>query len=292
MATEVLSSGQDAVRRFLYEQLFPDVLNPRCGTLVNIERSFRDFLLRNGAPATLADEYAIRWKTNLVSRVDSELKDWEHLGLPRPIEVSDVSDTYVTWRHPKFHDLTGRRPLPGEFAGINEWIRKSSGREFLFVAACFLRIVGANPIFVTDTSGDRGVDLVGRIQDGPLRSIALFVQAKTSNNRIPGDRVLLEYAKFMASARSERYNQYREALRCNVSPDGVGVAYVFIANNEFKDSARKAAAELGVILRSRRQIAFWLAKRTSLEQLKLARDLIGGELKADLTNNIAPKLAF
>ena len=112
-----------------------------------------------------------------------------------------------------------------------------------------------------------------------------------SVNRVSREIVLQEYGKFSALFRSTVYSDYRSALQLSSSIDGVSNCYMFLSNNEYKTSTRRVAADLDILLRSRRQIAYLLSRvadRAKLE--KIEKSL--GTLKRDLTLNLARKINF
>jgi len=222
MGGSILSSGKHAIQQFINQNLFPLVAGRTCPRAFNLEDRFEAFLTEEGAPSALAAERSEDWQQNLRNRVEERLQDWEALGLPRPMDVTEDGKTFVTWKHPKYKTLTGRNPVPLTFPGIYEWIGEQGEADFLFVCACTLRIIGANPILVTDTSGDGGIDLLGRLAVGPMRSVIIAVQAKSSKALISRDVVLAEYGKYMALRATKKYEEYRRAIGGDSTRDGVG----------------------------------------------------------------------
>jgi hypothetical protein len=202
--------------------------------------------------------------------------------------VTDRKGLLAGWVHDRHLDLTGYPPVSEEFIEIYHWLSSLNEREFLLPVVCFLKLVGCDAIFVTDGTGDEGIDCLGRIGVGPLRSIVLFVQAKSKIDHVPRDLVLQEYGKYAALPRTPKFHSYLEALGVERSMDGAAFNYVIIASNEFQASAQQVSARLGVLLRSRRQLAYFLSQQTSLANLKAlhARSLIPP--RPDLSTNLAP----
>ena len=64
-------------------------------------------------------------------------------------------------------------------------------------------MLGFRKIFICDSRGDEGVDLLGLLQDGGLRSLIAVVQAKTSSEPIGRGLVLSEYGKYMMLPHTE-----------------------------------------------------------------------------------------
>ena len=248
-------------------------------------------MISNGAPKSLAEENALKWNVVLRDRIESELTDWEGLGVPKPMGITNRNDICITWRHAHFRKIEAAEPLPSTFAEVNQWVRECAEHRLLFVAACMLKVANADPIFVTDATGDGGIDLIGRIPTGVFRSTMILVQSKSSVNRVSREIVLQEYGKYSALFRSTVYSDYRSALQLSSSIDGVSNCYMFLSNNEYKTSTRRVAADLDILLRSRRQIAYLLSRvadRAKLE--KIEKSL--GTLKRDLTLNLARKINF
>ncbi len=290
MSGEYYKGGAEAIKAYLYTYLFPHLSSPNCASKINIQNSFRDFLYSDDIPLRKADEQSDRWNSNLLKRIEDNLDAWEALGVPRPMDRSADQQIYITWRHPKYLDITGRIPLTEEFAQIDEWIKAQSERDFLLVAACYLKLMGANQIYITDASGDGGIDLVGHLKDGPLRSTVYLVQAKTSKDLIDRNAIFTEFGKYFANRNSKIFEEYRRILKLHKSMDGVHYCYIFISNSEFKPNARKVAAELGVLLRSRRQVAYWFAERTNRATLDTIEKKFAGQLNKDLERNIAASI--
>lgn len=157
---------------------------------------------------------------------------------------------------------------------------------------CLLFIfLGAGIIFITEGSGDGGVDCLGRIDQGPLRSLCIIIQAKTSNSRISRDLIFIEYGKYQMLPTTEKYKQYIENLNKESSSDGMAFTYLLVSNNEFIPQARKVASNLGILLRSRTQLSHLLASFSDLNTLqRILDDLIHLARPSASFTNIAPRI--
>ena len=285
---ESLPSGSDAVRSYLADDLFPLVIAPLCPEKINLQASFKQYLKRIGYPSLIADEKAERWHVDLTQKLISRLDNWTALGLPAPMDFCiDYGRSLLTWQHANYKKITGRIPLPKEFAKIDQWIAAKNSRDFLFVCACYLVVMGADIIFITDNTGDGGIDLVGRVDKGPAHSICYFVQAKTSTSLISRESVLAEHGKYLATRQSDIFAKYRKALGIDKAADGMSYCYIFAANHEFNASVRNDAQLLGVLLRSRFQMSCWLSEHTTFAKLQAAESVLNGNLSADLDRNLA-----
>ncbi len=60
------------------------------------------------------------------------------------------------------------------------------------------------------------------------------------------------------------------------------------ASAEFKEPAREYARREGLLLRSRRQAAFWLSQSFSIDSLWQMRQKLGTTLVRDLSRNVTP----
>lgn len=285
MPCPILDSGRDAVRHFIRRELFNNII-PSGPQSINIERAFREFLRREGAPSGLADEYSERWSTVLFAQLEEELIDWEDLGVPRPVDIAGDGRTLVSWGHARFEEITGQAALSPEFIHIDSWISRLGEREFLVVPVLLLSMLGCRPILVTDTSGDGGIDVIGRLPVGILRSTMVCIQAKTSTGRIGREALLSEYGKFIALQRTEKFIEYKRALSLDRTRDGVGIAYLFVCNCEFKHGARGVAGDIGILLRSKKQLSHWLSGVISKQEAEMCAGKMGG-LVCDLEHDLS-----
>jgi len=287
--------GNKSVIDFVHDHLMPKILSPSPPGLINLRDEFAEFLAgKEFEDDDRVDELAERWEPHLRRYINKRIDDWTCLSLSPPMTFTDEEDKIITWRHPRYEAVTGFNVLPASYGAIDEWIQGKTGeREFLLVGAIFLKALGANLILATDDPGDGGVDLVGRTDNSePLRSTFFFVQAKfLKRKRISREILLIEYGKYLQAQRSEIFGRYRRNLAMNQSRDGAAAVYMVITNSEFTDSARQAAVELNILLRSRKQLSFWIARNASIAKIReVEGDL--GILRKDLDFNLASKIDF
>ena len=285
--------GSREISSYLYDFLFLEILNQKCPRTLNIQRTFRDHIARKESLKDSADELSERWHQNLLYRIEQNLSEaWDGLGVPRPIALLDNDNTtLVTWSHPKYSTLTGLGPLPEEFIAIVNWLKNLNAQEFLIPCSCLLSLIGAEHIYITEGTGDGGIDCIGKIENGPLRSLCLFVQAKTSSSRVKRETLLTEYGKFKTLPSLDPYQRYLEKLEIQNSFDGMGISFLIVSNNEFFPGARSAASTLGIILRSRKQLAYWLSTKASLAELqKLLKELREYTQPGRRSINLAPRI--
>ncbi|GAA6616982.1 hypothetical protein [Scytonema sp. NUACC26] len=118
------------------------------------------------------------------------------------------------------------------------------------------------------------------------------IQEKTlkrmSENFGVKDSVQLEYAKFRDLQRTGQFAEYLAALGTGNSADGRAVCYAMFASAEFKEPSREYARREGVLLRSRRQAAFWLSQSFSIDSLCQMRQKVSTTLIRNLSRNLAP----
>ena len=269
----------------------PELLSAGSPQVVNLLSRFSAYLRGPADQSNLAaDENAERWLATLRDRLNDELASWTNRGVPRPASIAPDQITLITWKHPNFEALTGFKSPGLAFFEILDWLRILDSTEFLIPSAVFLAHLGANRIYVTDSTGDEGIDLIGTIEEGPLRSTGLFVQAKTTSNRSPitRDAVLLEYAKYVSLPHTEKYREYMRALDIDSTIDGSALIYVITANTRFNNPAREVAARLGILLRSHIQLARYVQLRyTTMEDVRRMHSRLASHLKADLVTNVA-----
>ena len=288
--TQEIIGGRVAVSRFIYGDLIPDLLSAGSPGIVNLQRRFSAYLRKSGQSALAAEENAEKWFETLRIRLEAELLSWVRRGLPRPASLGADQRTLVTWQHPDYEVLTGLPTLGSAFVEILHWLRQLDSRQFLIPSAVFLAHLGASRIYITDSSGDEGIDLVGTIETGPLKSAGLFVQAKTTSRRggVTRDSVLLEYAKYVSLPHTEKYRQYIRTLGIDSTIDGSTMIYAITANTRFNNPAREVAARLGILLRSDIQLARYVQlKYGTIESVEKMHERLEPRLRMDLVTNVA-----
>ncbi len=282
-----------SVRSYVFEALDLKVIPPGSPSTVNIITDYRQYCIDHSiAVSLLADEFVARQEFGLVSGVSEYIESWNALGIPAPVGfVGKQGNTLVTYHHERFAELVGQEGLASHFGELHQWLGVQAERDFLFPCAVQLLAMGATRILITDTSGDAGVDLIGKFDVGPLSGTVVFVQAKTSNSVITREVVYAEYGKFRAGQNSEKGRDYASAIGASRTGAGLGPVFCIMANVEFKDNAKRAARELGVLLKSRRQISHDIAKVWSLQKIHNAKMGLG-ELRADLKRNVYHELGM
>lgn len=259
--------------------------------VVNLERFLRDCLQKEGFSDVKATEYAEDWVERLGQELEKQLREWDLLGIPRPLVPGSSPLTFLTFRHRNYQSAVGMQGISTDFPCVYDFVASLAPREFLLVPACLLQLAGCNPIIITDGSGDGGVDCMGQVTAGSIRSLCIFVQARTSSTDITKEAVQLEYAKFRDLQRTGQFTEYLAALGKGNSADGRAACYAMMGSAEFKEPAREYARREGILLRSRRQIAFWLSQSFTLDSLLQLREELGTTLVRDLSRNLAPLIA-
>lgn len=288
-----LGDAPKAAQRFVLESLEATVLRQDSPPAINIDVAFSQFLVEHGVEALAATEIAERQRALVRRKVREYIDRWSGQGVLTPVNfIVESEEIVVSWSHDRFTDLTGADAPTHEFVAIYEWLGAQSNRDFLLPCLCFLKLLGCDPIYITDSPGDEGIDCIGLIARGGLRSTAIFIQARSTSELIPGDPLLQEYAKYAALPRTYKYMQYLDALGIPKRKDGASFLYAVLANSDFRHAAQLSAARLGVLLRSRRQLADLLSRniqRSTLDGLKAGLKL---PQAGDLTTNLAPLLVF
>lgn len=261
------------------------------GVVVNLQQVFRKELQRKGFSSLRATEIAEDWLEKLQQELEKQLIEWDLLGIPRPLVEASSPFTFLTFRHRNYESVLGMQGIPTQFPEVYNFVSSLSPREFLLVPACLLQLAGCNPIFISDGSGDGGVDCIGQVIAGSIRSLCLFAQARTSLNDISKESVQLEYAKFQDLQETGKFAEYLAALGKGNSADGRAICYLMFANAEFKEPAREYARRKGLLLRSCKQAAFWLSQNYSLDSLLEIQKNLGVNLVRDLNKNLAPLIA-
>lgn len=280
------------VNDFVFGYFFPELFEGKIKAAVNVERLFRSYLSGKGDLDTECDEVAEKYILDVKRKIELKVSEIEILGLPRVLcQIDDSPSHYMCWYHPKYEDDTGLTMMPEDFNHIVNWIDSLDPREFLIPCAMFLKLAGATKIYITDSSGDQGIDCIGLIDEGVLKSTALYVQSKTSEkNDITRDTVLMEYGKYLSLPHTAKFHDYRRALGIDKSVNGCTSMYIFLANKEFKPPAREVSTNLGVLLRSRVQLAYWLAMHYGIERCQEIFNSLKSDLSASLTRNIEAAL--
>ncbi|PWU19859.1 MAG: hypothetical protein C5B50_05365 [Verrucomicrobia bacterium] len=279
-----LPSGND-VSEFSYRHIWDSVIGANVPERLNARVEFASFLKTRGCVAMVADEYAEKNIDLILTKILIVCGEWESLGIPCPLHVTDQHGAIVTWKHPKFGTISGRATLPQHYCDVWQWVRSCYEREFLFCCATYLFLLGCTRIFITDTSGDAGLDLIGIHEKGPFKGVCFLVQAKTAQNEVSKETLFSDYTKFLLLRHSLKWHDYQKAVGIDKAADGIGLVYIFASNLEFNPAIVEAAKNLPIVLRSGRHLAYTLSLKADLNKWSTARTHVGA-LDASLTRNL------
>lgn len=151
--------------------------------------------------------------------------------------------------------------------------------------------VSFRKMYICDSRGDEGVDLLALLEQGGLRSQVAVVQAKTSIAAICRGLVLTEYGKYQMMPNAEKYIQNRRALDLDNPIEGSSWSYMLLSNPPFDFNARKVSCCLGILLRFIHQITVFLAKKHTKDQIEGEVDRLSPP-RADLSSNFFTKLSI
>ncbi|MBW6528978.1 restriction endonuclease [Sphingomonas sp. RHCKR7] len=285
-----LGDARRAVRSFVQDRLALIVTAVDGERVVDLEVSFTRFLADHGIEENLASELSTEQYPAVRHKVADHIVRWSDQGLSPPFGFHvEQEGKVVTWRHDRFEELTGHpAPTTSQFE-VQAWVAALLNRDFLLPCACYLRALGCDPVLITDGSRDEGIDLIGLLKSGPLRSTVVYVQAK-SQARLSGDELLREFGKFAGLPQTEKHRQYLEALGFSRLRDGASALYLCMVNGDFEFAAENHARNVGALLRSRRQMADQLARVYSRQRLDELRAAVAIPPGADLGRNLAPLL--
>lgn len=288
-------SRKEAVIRFVTERLIAPALTPDPPQTFNIVQQFASFLATGSFNLLRAEEEAEKQKSFLRRELSDALNEWELLGIPPPVQYAENEEVLLTWKHNRFEELTGHRGISRNFIEVYEWLSGLQSREFLLACVSFLKLLRCDPIFITDGRGDEGIDCIGKIADGPLRSVAIFIQSKTKENdleKLGRDALFQEYGKYALLPQTDKYREYLNALRYHDIRDGSASLYVILSNVEFKPEAQRLAKRLGILLRSKRQLAFFLSLNLQSNELRALQANHTIPNSPDLSTNVATKICL
>ncbi|MBV2149048.1 hypothetical protein KRZ98_12235 [Sphingobium sp. AS12] len=286
-----LGDAKKAVRAYIHEHLAISVASVDAEPAFQLEVDFARFLRTRGVEENLASELSAEQYALVERKVSDHVNRWFAHGLAPPLGFQvDNEKTIITWRHDRYEELTGHVPIPETHFKAAGWIADHLNRAFLLPCACYLRALGCDPIFITDGARDEGIDLIGLIRGGPLRSMVLYVQAK-SQSRMSGDELLREFSKFASLPQTDKHLRYLDALGVSRLKDGASFVYLCLVNGDFDFAAETHGRNLGALLRSRRQIADQLSQHYSQDRLDQLGQTIVMPTGADLGRNLAPVLS-
>lgn len=281
----------EIVKDYLYKSLFPKIFSATCPKFININTDYVRYLRDEKSINQNKSEEKLRAsKALLLERIERRTKEFVFQGLQPPLYQID-DDRFISWIHPKYEEYTGHKGISLEFYEVVRWMNSLTANEFLLVACLFLKVIGADKIYVTDGSNDSGIDCIGKITGGNLNSFVFFVQSKTiQSGLVRKEAVLSEFGKYAALPHTNRYRDYRNALGLNASVDGCSYCYLFLTNSEFHDSCKDICGLLGIVLRSRYQLAKAVAESYCIEDVIGVEKRLSSCIKLDLVTNLAPLL--
>jgi hypothetical protein len=263
------------------------VENPPTDPLVNLRTLLQQRLVAiDGVSELQASELTEIWLERFLQQIDSILYEWDAVGIPRPIITGGAPHVLLTYRSEQYAKHNAEK-LPSDFGNMINEISTMTPNEFLWIPVCLLHIAGCDPIYITDAKDDGGVDCIGIMPTGTLRSLCVFLQAKTSTTKVSKQTLQLEHRKFEDLKGSGLLTTYTAALSRGNTKDGLSICYGLVTNNEFEKSAIKYAAERHILLRSSRQIAYWLSKHYGLDKIRNLIRSTDGKLQKSLQRNFA-----
>ena len=275
----------DFVEKLINDNIF-DPKNKE--SLINIQDSFISYFHKEPSPAEIRTV-----SIKLEERSEKILKS----GLPRPIYKSiDDPNVFITWHHKSYNDYSSILSPNESFIEILNWIDKTDGNEFLLACVAYFSAIECDQIFITDKSGDEGIDLIALNQKIPKIPIMFFAQAKTSvNHSISREIFLQELGKLRSLPQKSKYIEYLNAF--DNSNNGYALSYVFMTNQEIHENTYKEANYSEAILLSKLQLAYIISLKFSMEQiLKVGESIKNANnstfFGADLKLNIATKFKY
>lgn len=287
---------KEIVNDFIFSHLMPVITSHSCPKILNLQSCIKEYLNSRLDDEILREELALKLMPDLIRRLNIRLEIWNRLGIPYPFRPKeDDEKCLITWQHQKYEELTGFQPVPQKYIEVMDWIDNLNSSEFLIACCVYLKVIGATKIFITDGSGDCGVDVIARVERSPFNSFVFFVQSKTVQNKtatLSRDLVLKEYGKYLSLKHEEIYQRYRRALGLDTSEDGVSYCYTILANCDFHNSAKEISAKIGALLRCKIQLSYFISQYFNATQLNEIKNNMKNNLKPDLTYNLADKIAI
>jgi hypothetical protein len=281
------SPGEKEVRKFARKLFSKYVVIPMPEHKINIRTKFLEYLQESGFPKITSFEFAENNLGFLIDLIQEKCNEWDKLDLKSPLHVVNQTSNLITWPHPKFTEISGKTPLSSDYCAILQAIRNAKPREFLGYVACYLYAIGCTRIFITDTTGDGGIDLLGSFSNGNLRNICIFVQSKSSgpDSQLNKEVMLSDYSKFLLLRKLPKWSEYCKCMGVDSSISGMGSIFLFLSNSEFKFGLQDAASGLEIVLRSGRQIASALASLGAFCKLNRAIEALS-PFEVNLSKNL------
>ena len=280
---------RNTINDFVFDFVSSMVVSAAPPELVNVRRLFQEYVGRVlGFSEARAAEIADEQLDHVLRRLEEYLVAWDKQGVPRPLVNGDRDHVYLVWKHKSFASYSGlRESLDANYCELFDYVAKIDPKGFLLICALWLKVSGFKRILICDGKGDEGVDLLGVMGEGGLRSLVTVVQAKTSREPITRGVVLAEFGKYRMLPHTDKFLQYRRALGVDGHEDGVSWTFVIVANQPFKWSAKEASSRLGVLLRSIHQIVFAIGKHYEKTWVEKEVRRLGEGLVPSLTRDYA-----
>lgn len=285
------TSLERAIRRFVHVEIEERSFSLASPASIEIERAFVAFLTGNGVVEVKANEIFDVHRQQIMFGLEASMSGWSDLDIGRPIAfLPDDESRLVCWRNPAFDELSGFEPISEEVVMAHEWMRSNAAPAFLLPALCYLRAIGCDRIFLTDGSRDEGIDCIGRIGSGGLRSAVVFVQAKSSTDFVSADQFSTMHSRYVGLQSTAMFRDYLAALEVPASLDGSARLFAVVTQGRFKKGAQELGWKTGSLLRSGRMLAGVLGAYYSngrLDQITAQTTLPSGP---DLSRNLAGAL--
>lgn len=256
--------------------------------LIDFEGLLGDQFEEAGESPLRSAELAEEWAGRMHAEVESVLEAWSAIGVPPPaVYIGGVR--CVTLRHTRYPALAPQGGLPADYPSWLGLVEQADPKRFTLAVCAWLAAAGCSEIYVIDGANDIGVDCLGVIPEGPLRSVCILCQAKTASAAISVDTVRGDYQKY-----SEGFWNSTVASKCiqatslQDSPAGFVAPYVFLSNNEYGLPCGEYARRHRILLRNRRQLAYSLASAFSLAAMEDLLSSRASEVRRSFDFNWAP----
>lgn len=280
-------------RHYVSISLELTIMAPSCPPRIKLSSHFVEFLVGLKVDRAQAIDTATYQKRLLLDEVDRHIGRWRAQGVTPPFDRStddEEDDSLITWAHSGYERHTGEAPLGPEFFKIYHWLGSLKEKEFHLPCLCYLSVLKCDPIFLTDGARDEGIDYIGLISSGPMRSTAVFVQAKSGVGAFGSADVQQESAKYQGMVRTDMYMHYLNALGVPSSTAGAAFVYAIISNGDIKHGAASSSYRVGALLRSRRQLALTLSTEYTFDDLVRLATSVTLPAHPDLSRNLASLL--
>lgn len=260
--------------------------------LIDFEGLLADQFGEAGESPLRSAELAEQWVGRMHSEVESVLNAWSAIGVPPPA-VCIGGVRCVTLRHPRYPALAPQGGLPPDYPLWLALVEQADPKQFTLAVCAWLAVVGCSEIYVIDGANDLGVDCVGLIREGPLRSVCILCQAKTASAAISVATVRGDYQKYLEGFWSSTVaSRLTQAMSLRDSREGFVAPFVFHSNNEYGSPCGEYARRHRVLLRNRRQLAYSLARAFSLTALEDLFNTRASQVRRSFDFNWAPVIAM